>query len=88
MRSTISRWISDAQYWLGAVIVSAYLIGGGIILSLIAGVAMMAWIGGRRSERAKGRDHALDVREKQLDAAVNAAKTDAEVIERLRKVGL
>ena len=67
---------------------SATLILGGIVLSLIAAGGVLIWAAGRRSERAKGRDKALEVREKQLDAAVNAPKTDAEIIERLRTKGL
>lgn len=67
---------------------TAYLIGGGIILALVGGIAFMAWASGKRSERQAGLVKVNKVREKQLDAATNAPKTKDEIIDRLRTKGL
>lgn len=84
----LSTWIGDAVLWLRVIGVSAYLIGGGIILALVGGIWVLAWASGRRSERQAGLVKVNKVREKQLDAATNAPKTKDEIIDRLRKTGL
>ena len=69
-------------------IVSAYLIGGGIILSLVLAGWFLAYIGGKRAERDKGLAKHAEVRDKQLEAANNAPRTTDELVKAIREKGL
>lgn len=67
---------------------SATLILGGIALSVIAGICLLAYVAGKRAERQAGASKINDVREKQLEAATNAPKTKDEIVKALREKGL
>lgn len=67
---------------------TAYLIGGGIILALVAAGWFLAYVAGKRAERQAGASKINDVREKQLEAATNAPKTKDEIVKALREKGL
>jgi len=60
------------------------------ILSALAKILtpLMAFIAGKNSERGRQKAALLEVKKKQLEVSIQAAKTRKEIIDRLRKKGL
>lgn len=67
---------------------SATLILGGIVLAVIAGIAVIAYAFGKKSEKAKGAAETAEIREKQLEAANERPRDKGELVKVLRERGL